>query len=144
MDLLQPVQLIMTENPITLDQEDKLTEVDKIFTENRIHHIPILNKNKFVGILSKSDYLFFRRGTSRDRTLSSFDKVRIHNHKTKEIMTTGVATLQKDDRISVAIELFHENYFHCIPIVENGELEGILTPYDIIKFIRSKQNLSYV
>lgn len=134
----------MTENPITLDVKDKLVEVDKIFKENRIHHIPLLDDGKFVGILSKSDYLFFRRGTSRDRSISAYDNIRLQNHETNEIMTKGVAILKSSDRISVAIELFHENYFHCIPIVEDCKLKGIVTPYDIIQFIRSKQNLAYV
>jgi CBS domain-containing protein len=32
----------------------------------------------------------------------------------------------------VALEVFKENLFHALPVVEEGNLVGIITTYDII------------
>jgi len=129
----------MSDNLITLGPDDQLSSVDDIFMKNKIHHIPVVEGDELRGVVSKSDYLFFRRGNSRNRTLSPVDTLRLSNHKVKEIMTTGIATLGQNDRISVAIEIFSENYFHCIPIVEDNKLQGIVTPYDMMNLLKSTE-----
>jgi acetoin utilization protein AcuB len=48
-------------------------------------------------------------------------------------MTKGLAKLDPEDRINVALEIFLVNRFHAIPVVKNEELVGIVTTYDIIK-----------
>jgi acetoin utilization protein AcuB len=53
-------------------------------------------------------------------------------------MTKGLAVLESNDRIGVAIEIFKENLFHAIPIVDDEELKGIVTTFDLIdKYIPS-------
>jgi len=46
--------------------------------------------------------------------------------------------LDPNDRINVALEIFMVNRFHAIPVVENDELIGILTTYDIIKALATE------
>ena len=55
------------------------------------------------------------------------------NHQVESIMTTGLAKLAPTDKILVALKVFKENLFHAIPIVDQDELVGIVTTYDIIK-----------
>ena len=55
-------------------------------------------------------------------------------------MTTGIATLESNERINVALQLFAENLFHAIPIVDQGELVGMLTTYDIIRVLVDEDN----
>jgi acetoin utilization protein AcuB len=50
-------------------------------------------------------------------------------------MTTKLAKLEPSDKINVALEVFKENLFHGIPIVNNDALVGIVTTYDIIKHL---------
>ena len=51
-----------------------------------------------------------------------------------DIMTTKVVTLDPDDSIGLAADIFLANRFHALPIVEGKNLVGILTTYDLIKF----------
>ena len=56
-------------------------------------------------------------------------------------MTQGIATLEPNDRINVALQIFMENLFHAIPVVEDDEVVGILTTYDIIKALQEEDIL---
>jgi acetoin utilization protein AcuB len=48
-------------------------------------------------------------------------------------MTKRLGKVAPDDRVNVALEVFMVNRFHALPVVENGELVGIITPFDIMK-----------
>jgi len=135
MNLLDKASTIMSTDLITITEDEPLTEVEDIFRKNRIHHIPVVHVSRLVGIVSKSDYLFFKRGFNDQTTDKRIDLFRLKTHTVKDIMTKGIATLNINDRINVALEIFKENLFHAIPIMDEDRLVGILSTYDIIKHL---------
>jgi len=122
----------MTKEPITVQVHDRLSVVAQIFSKHKIHHIPVLDGNNLVGMLSKSDFLFFKNGFPKNENDKSFEEVRLNNYSAKDIMTLKLAKLNPEDKINVALEIFKENLFHGIPVVDNDKLVGIVTTYDII------------
>lgn len=54
-DYDDPVTSIMTENPVALDSKDYAFKVMLTMMRNNIHHIPILDRRKPVGVVSVSD-----------------------------------------------------------------------------------------
>jgi acetoin utilization protein AcuB len=132
MNILNPVSTIMTPNPFCIGIHETLATADKLFKEHRIHHIPVIAEGILVGMISKADFLFFRRGFSNSEVEKLEDDVRLNNYTAKDIMTTKLAKLDPDDKINVALEVFKENLFHAIPIVKDGVIVGILTTFDII------------
>lgn len=138
MDTLSPIKNIMTENLITVSPETSISKIEDIFKTNKIHHIPVTQDNKLIGLISKSDYLFFKRGFNDLKVEDEYDKIRLSRESASSIMTTGLATIDSQTRIGVALEIFKENLFHAIPIVDDGNLVGIVTTFDIItKCIRN-------
>jgi len=135
MNLLAPISSIMTSDLITVGPNDTLVKIEEIFKQERIHHIPVVVDNKIVGIISKSDYLFFIRGFTSDRDDQRMNGLRLRAYKANDIMTTGMATMDPDEKINIALEVFKENLFHAIPIVEEEKLVGIVTTFDIILHI---------
>ena len=119
----EPLSSIMTKNVITAGPDDKLSVARDVFMKNRVHHLPIVRGTQLVGILTTYD-MFKLIDSGHD-----YDHVHI-----KEVMTKHVATLEPGDKIGSAAELFLENLFHAVPIVENGELVGIVTSFDVIKY----------
>lgn len=119
----EPLSSIMTKKVITAGPDDKLSVARDVFMKNRVHHLPIVRGTQLVGILTTYD-MFKLIDSGHD-----YDHVHI-----KEVMTKHVATLEPGDKIGSAAELFLENLFHAVPIVENGELVGIVTSFDVIKY----------
>jgi CBS domain-containing protein len=52
-----PVKEIMTEQVLTVEPSAGVTECMEIVTERRVRHLPVLDQNKLVGILSIGDLL---------------------------------------------------------------------------------------
>lgn len=124
----EPLSLIMSRNVITAAASDTLSVARGLFLKNKIHHLPIVDGSRLVGILTTYD-LFKVIGPNKD-----YEKIYI-----KDVMTTHVATLEPEDKIGSAAELFLENLFHAVPIVKDGELKGIVTSLDVIKYEFKKE-----
>ncbi len=129
-NLKTPVRELMSKELITVSKDTPLTTVKDIFKKHRFHHIPVVEFNTLLGLISKTDFLNFKGAT---KTIESrCEAFRLRKHTAKDIMTTGLAKLEENDRIEVAITVFEENLFHAIPIEQEGKLVGILTTYDLI------------
>jgi CBS-domain-containing membrane protein len=132
MNLLNTVSTIMTPNPICIGVNEPLAIAEKLFKQHKIHHLPVISEGNLVGMISKSDFLFFRRGFSVEEIEKTEDDVRLNNYTAKDIMTHKLAKLDPDDKINVALEIFKENLFHAIPVIKDQRIIGIVTTFDII------------
>ncbi len=125
----------MTTRLITVNPKDKLTAVKEIFDQNKIHHIPVVRFKEIVGIISKSDFLHFLRGFQRNEEDRFVNEARLRVYKAEDIMTTGIAKVTPEDRINVILDIFLENRFHAIPVIDRGDLVGIVTTFDLIRAV---------
>ncbi len=132
MNLLSPVSTIMSKDLKTLSPSSSIADAALIFDDRKVHHIPIVLDGTLLGLVSMSDYLFFRRGFLDNQDDKRMEEIRMNNYEVSFIMTKGIAKLESTDKINVAIEIFKENLFHAIPIVDNDLLVGIVTTHDII------------
>lgn len=139
MNLLAPISTIMTRELVTISPDVSISDIGKLFLKYKFHHLPVVENDQLVGIVSKSDYLFFRRGYSNETVL---DEQRVNKHKAHEIMVKGIAKLESTDRINVTLEVFKENLFHAIPIVDEDRLVGIVTPIDIIRHLADDKEVT--
>ncbi|QXW30439.1 CBS domain-containing protein [Aeromonas sanarellii] len=53
----------------------------------------------------------------------------------KEIMTTRVATVSMDDRLSVIKEIFEQAHFRHLPVVEDEVLVRVISDRDLLRAI---------
>lgn len=139
MDVLAPVSTIMSRNLLTVNEKDKLSAIKEIFDQHKIHHIPVVRFKKIVGIISKTDFLYFMRGFTQNEEDRFVNDARLKAYTADEIMTTGLAKLEPTDRINVALEIFKINMFHAIPVIDNEELVGIITTHDIIRTLAEEK-----
>lgn len=140
MDFTKPVSEVMTRGLVTVLPTDKLDVVRDIFEKQNIHHLPVVRFKTLVGIISKTDLLNFRKGIKISPSEQLEEKARLKHYSVEDIMRKGVATLEPGDRLNVALQLFLENRFHALPILENNELVGMLTTFDIIKLLVEEDN----
>ena len=125
----EPLRSIMSTKLITLTPNNTLSEVREIFLHQRVHHLPVVEGRKLVGLVTSWD--LFKMGLSADDYAET---------PVAAVMTTKLAVLEPDDKIGAAAEVLMEHLFHAIPIVdENHDLEGIITTYDILKYSFSKE-----
>ena len=124
----EPISSIMTTDLITLGPDDTLDRVRAIFLSKRIHHLPVVEGKKLLGLLTSYDLFKLERPDTK-----------LDNIKVRDAMTTRLAKLEPQQKIGVAAEVFLENLFHAVPIVENDELVGIVTTFDVLKYNFKKE-----
>jgi CBS domain-containing protein len=125
----EAVESIMTKKLLTVTPENNLSDVRRLFIENSIHHLPVVERGKLVGILTTYD-LWKNEIAPKDykKTLVA------------DVMTKRVARISPKDKIGTAAELFLDNRFHALPVVDNSDqLLGIVTSFDILLYEFKKE-----
>lgn len=144
MNTFSTIASVMTDykHLITVSPEDSLLSVKEIFDTHKFHHIPVVHFREIVGIISKTDFQLFYGGISLHEKDPHLVESRLKRAHAKDIMTTGLGKLEPDDRINVALEIFCGNWFHALPVVQDGELVGILTPFDIMRALLDEKPIA--
>ncbi|HAD13941.1 MAG TPA: CBS domain-containing protein [Saprospirales bacterium] len=134
MNIFAPISSIMTDHKhlVTVDPEESLSKVKEIFEGHKFHHIPVVHFREIVGIISRTDFEHFMGGASHFEEDKYVNQLRLDRAKASDIMVKRLGKVSSDDRINVALEVFMVNRFHALPVVDDGELVGMLTPYDIM------------
>lgn len=128
---------IMTENVIVLEPDETMDVVQEIFRKNNIHHLPVVEDGRVVGMVSYTDYVKLLHGFTLFKTRKSdeYNDAILRSLLVKEVMTKQVATLKPEDTLEMAAGFFRENLFHALPVVDADDmLLGILTTYDLINY----------
>jgi len=137
MNTYAPISTIMVRDLVTINPDENLLAVKKIFDTHSFHHLPVVRFRKIVGIVSKTDFSHFTGGINH---AGEQENTRLlERTKVEDIMTKGLGKLEPDDRINVALEIFSKNWFHALPVVENDELVGIVTTQDVIRAILNEK-----
>jgi len=126
----------MSDQPVYANLGDGLHQTYHRMRERRIRHMPVLDDcGRLSGIISERDLL--RPGFVDGGPNTSGAFILDNSVKVSEAMTTRPITLQADDSIQAALDLFLKHKFGALPVV-NGEekLVGILSTVDLLKVLR--------
>ena len=129
-----PVSEIMTKDIIALDRSDDLTRAETLFKKYHIRHIPVVQEESIIGMLSYTDLLkiSFADATDDDR---SVDAVVYNIFTIEQVMTKNVVTVKSSTTIEEVAQILSEKEFHALPVVDDSILVGIVTTTDLIKYM---------
>lgn len=119
----------MTTNIVAVRPDDSIMKVEELFEHIPIHHILVTEHTKLLGIVSKADLLKLYRKELQEENVLDRSKIFVQN-----IMTVNPVTIDCDDTIGLAADIFMANSFHSLPVVDGNELVGIVTNHDLIKY----------
>ncbi|NIP30936.1 MAG: CBS domain-containing protein [Candidatus Dadabacteria bacterium] len=129
------IDKILTTDVLSVHVNQKLSDVNKIFRENMIHHVPVLNGKKPIGIISANDIfkLIYNIDLQDDRMI---DAILDHNFKIEDVMTKDLITLDISATIKDIAKILQFSTIHSVLITnQKGEMEGIVTSTDLIKHL---------
>ena len=130
-----PVSTIMTKNIITLNSTDKLDAAERLFKKHNIRHIPVVEGKKIIGMLSLTDLLriSFAEGVYEDE--SDVETIVYNMFTISQVMAKNLKSVSAKTTIKEVAEMLAENECHALPVWENGNLTGIVTTTDLIKYL---------
>jgi CBS domain-containing protein len=130
-----PVSAIMTKNVIKLNLADDLTKAEHLFKQNKIRHIPVVNGNKIIGMLSYTDLLRISFVDAVDDDAEIVDTTVYNMFTVEQVMAKKLVTISPETTIKETAEILSKNEFHALPVCLDQLLVGIVTTTDLIKYL---------
>ena len=122
------IEAIMSTNLITVTPSATLAEARALMHENKIHHIPVVDDEQLVGLVTLTNVLAATDSFLRD------DQTRIHANEIGigDAMVTDVATVDLNASLRHAALFMERHKIGCLPVLDDGELVGIITDTDFV------------
>ncbi len=145
---------------ITCKPDDPVSTLVDLFKNNHISGMPVVEKEKVVGIVSETDLLklFKTPDISVDMLLPSpfeiiempirsvirFEEFKkaledIHMKPVRDIMKKKIYSISPDSTLEDASSMMVKHRVNRLPVIEKGKLVGILVRSDIISGLSKEQ-----
>ncbi len=122
---------VMSRNVETLDPADDVDLADMLMRLDRLHHLPVVEDGQLVGIVSQRDVARHQVSPSSGLSVEAQRRANLRV-KVRDMMIGSVTTVEPTTSVLEAAELMRERYLGCLPVVDEGELVGIVTGTDML------------
>lgn len=145
---------VMNKDVITCSSDDSLTHLAKLFKENHISGLPVVDNGKIVGLVSETDLLKLfrvheysnelwlpspfeiieipiRNLVKLEETKKALDNIKLK--PVKDIMTKSIHAISPEDNLEDASAIMVKYNVNRLPVIDDGRLVGIVARSDIIR-----------
>jgi acetoin utilization protein AcuB len=124
----------MSTNVVAVDEKTSLHDARKIMDAHKIRRLPVMKKNKLVGLITER--MLLEASPSPATALSIHELHYLLAKMTvKDIMVKKPYTVSPDMPPEDALQLGQEMGYGGFPVLENGKLVGVVTESDIVRLM---------
>jgi CBS domain-containing protein len=110
---------------VTIVQTETVESAAKVLREKKFGSLVVRDRSgRLAGIITERDIV---RGLA-DKGAASL------SYRIEDMMTREVKTCKTTDSLKDVMELMHKRRMRHVPVVENGELLGMISSNDVIKY----------
>lgn len=135
MRYIPPISEIMSTNIIALNRDDDLETAELLFKRHKIRHIPVVNGEIIIGMLSYSDLLRISFADAVYDNEEEVDTLVYNMFTIEQVMAKNVVTVPPTATIKDVAKILAKKEFHALPVVDDGNLVGIVTTTDLINYL---------
>ena len=117
---MRKIAEIMTEDCQTVTPKDDIYAAAALMKEYDIGFVPVVEGRKLHGVITDRDLVIRGYADKRDGAASVMD-----------VLSTDVKTVSSDTSVDDAAELMAESQIRRLPVVDNGELRGVVSIGDL-------------
>jgi len=99
--------------------------------ENDIRHLPVVDDDKVVGIVSDRDLLMIVYWIAAWKSLTEQSTL-VGKKRVAELMSSPASVLSPDDSVEQAARLMLEGHLSAVPLEQDGRIVSIVTETDIL------------
>jgi len=125
------VRNFMASDVVTLSPDQTCHAALQELQRNKVRRAPVVQNNKLVGIVSERDLLRVLPGTCAQASTMAGEAGM--DLPVRDIMRTQVITLSPSDHLKRAASIMLTHQIGGVPVVQGGQLKGIITESDIFK-----------
>lgn len=111
-------------NVETITADETLFDAVRRLGEKRIGALPVVEDERIVGIISERDIIY----CLRDRGREALD------FSVSQAMSSPALTVDSETDVLHALALITERRIRHLPVVERGEIVGIVSIGDLVKY----------
>jgi acetoin utilization protein AcuB len=127
---------LMTVNPLSVSPDTPLRNVVDIMHEEGYRHLPIVEDNKLVGIVTDRDVRI-----QLDSPVLHLDRINwaeeFAQMTAATCMTVNPITVAPDTSIKKVAKILSTYKFGALPVVDDGMLVGIISEVDLLAYLAS-------
>lgn len=124
----------MTRNVITVSPDTSHRTALDLMREKKIRRLPVVQGNRLIGIVSQEELL--STAPSPATTLSVYEIVSLLDQlQVRQIMVHPVITIASECPLQDAAQIMLEHHIGCLPVMQGGEVAGIITETDIMRVL---------
>ena len=117
----EQLALVMRKDYPTMDPKESIEDGARLMLEEELHHLPIVQKGKLVGIVTPADYLSVIEKMELEEPVESF-------------VRTPCVPVYEGSPLTVVDTLFRVGGVVAAPVLDDdGRLTGIVTDRDLFK-----------
>ena len=121
----------MTQKLITANPEMSVDQAFLLMRTHRVRHIPVVEGEDLVGIISDRDLRRPRWAEHLD-DWTSYYQIN-DSHTVADVMTKSPETVRTSDSILKAVRIFREQRYGALPVLnKDDQLVGILSAQDLL------------
>jgi len=113
----------------TIGPDASVLDALRVMEEHDIGALPVVDDGELLGLVSERDYA--RKVILRGR----FSK----DTPVREIMSTDLVTVTSTQNVHDCMRLMTDKRIRHLPVVENGQLSGIISIGDAVKGVMEQQ-----
>lgn len=115
----------------SMQESESLLDATMIFVRSSFRHLPVLRGNQLVGIVTERDVKQFAPHLLTRMTPEEYNQV-LETTPISRVMTRDPFILRPEQPVFDAAKLLYSKKVGCLPVVENGELVGIISTTDML------------
>lgn len=145
------IKNIMTKKVISVPPNTNINDTAKLMEKYRIHGIPVVDKKRVVGIITKTDFFvrdlsnfhlpsyinFIKDNKTENNGQNKIRMEKLLNIKAKNIMIKKCVMVDDNMEVKRLLQIIKKTKFQIFPVInKNKNLVGIITLSDIIKLLK--------
>jgi acetoin utilization protein AcuB len=133
----------MKQPVITIRPDMPIVDALNLMKREHIRRTPVVKDGKMVGIVSDKDLL--NASPSPATSLSVWElNYLLSKIQVKDVMTKKVLTVNADTPIEEAARIMADNKIGGLPVLQDGNMTGIITETDLFKIFLELMGVRYI
>lgn len=115
---------LMTDRVVSVNADTPIAEIGRLLVDAHFRGVPVVDDERHVlGFVSETDLLAaFLRHAPAETTA-------------REVMTAPPIVVDEFMSTDEVLNVLRQARIHHLPVVRGGKLVGLITPYDILKYV---------
>ena len=116
---------LMSKDFVTVSADAKVTFATQLMKDKRSSCVVVSDRNKPVGIVTENDFVVRVLSAEKDPRATALSA----------IMSEPLVYVDTETSILDAISMMHQKDFSQLPVIENGQLVGLVRLTDLMQYL---------